>query len=66
MEPIIEDSIIEPFTEDFIYYWDELNLSGKEILKRFHERGLPELKLYQIYYFAKRFKLQKKYKDKKR
>jgi len=64
MEPIIEDSIADFFEEDFIYYWDELGLSGKEILKRFHERGLPELKLYQIYYFARKFKLQKKYQRK--
>ena len=64
MEPIIEDSIAESFKDEFIYYWEELGLTGKELLEKLHSIGLPELKLYHIYYFARKFKLQKRNKRK--
>ena len=48
----------EWFKEDFIYYYEEKGLSGKEVLKELHERGYPEMKLYHVYYFAKKFKLK--------
>lgn len=63
MEPLIEDSIADSFEEEFRDYWED-GLSGKEILEKFHEMNLTELKLYQIYYCAKKFKLQKRYKNK--
>ena len=53
------------FKDEFIYYYEELRLSGEEVLKKLHEVGYPEMKLYHVYYFAKKYGLKSRNQQRK-
>ena len=64
MEPLIEEEYEDWLKDEFIYWYKEMGLTGKETLEKMHKAGMTDFKLYHIYYLARKYKLDKRNKRK--